>query len=64
MNKLQMAHEYAILHLAKPENVGVEDSEIVAWAWDYVELMQAEAEKREDKSRPEALFAQESEDGY
>ena len=53
--KLELAHEYAMLHMMNPQYKDVDDLEVVQWAWDYVEAMQAEAEKRKDTSRPDVL---------
>lgn len=44
--KLELAHEYAMLHMMNPQYKDVDDLEVVQWAWDYVEAMQAEADKR------------------
>lgn len=51
MDKLQMAHEYFMKH-------GRDDSWMefdVASAWRYADAMQAEAEKRLNKERPDVL---------
>ena len=53
--KLELAHEYAMLHMMNPQYKDVDDLEVVQWAWDYVEAMQAEAEKHKDTSRPDVL---------
>lgn len=51
MNKLDMAHEYAMKCIGNP-NVSVKtNNEIIAFAWQYADAMQAEADKR--KSKPE-----------
>lgn len=55
MNKLELAHEYAMLHMANPQYKYVDDLEMVEWAFDYAEAMLAENEKRKDKSRPDVL---------
>ena len=44
--KLELAHEYAMLHMMNPQYKDVDDLEVVQWAWDYVEAMQAEADDR------------------
>ena len=44
--KLELAHEYAMLHMMNPQYKDVDDLEVVQWAWDYVEAMQAEADER------------------
>ena len=46
MNKMQMAHEYAMLHMSNPQYKDVDDLEMVQWAFDYADAMQAEADKR------------------
>lgn len=46
MNKLEMAHEYAMLHMMNTQYKDVDDLEMVQWAFDYADAMQAEAEKR------------------
>lgn len=45
MDKMQMAHEYLLKYTGAT----------VADAWAYADTMQAEAEKRVNKERPEAL---------
>ena len=50
MDKLQLAHDYFMKH----GDSGTPISS-VELAWDYVDLMLAEQEKREDKSRPAVL---------
>lgn len=53
MNKMQMAHEMA---LAIQGTKLLHDMELVSeMAWKYADAMQAEADKREDKTRPEVL---------
>ena len=39
--KLELAHEYAMLHMMNPQYKDVDDLEVVQWAWDYVEAMQS-----------------------
>lgn len=46
MDKLKIAHEYAMLHMSNPQYKYVDDLEIVQWAFDYADAMQAEADKR------------------
>ena len=41
-----MAHEYAMLHMSNPQYKDVDDLEMVQWAFDYADAMQAEAGKR------------------
>ena len=53
MNKMQMAHQMA---LAMAANGDVPNENIVAIVWEYAEAMQAEADEREDKTRPKALL--------
>lgn len=49
MNKLDMAHEYAMKCIGNP-NVSVKtNNEIIAFAWQYADAMQAEADKRNNK---------------
>ena len=52
MDKLTLAHTYAMLHMANPQYKDVDDLDMVGWAFDYAEAMLAEEEKRKDKSRP------------
>ena len=54
MDKLKLAHDYAMKHL---EGKFYTESEQwrVAQAWDYADLMYAEQEKRTDKTRPDVL---------
>lgn len=56
MDKLQMAHDYLLKTMR--ETAFVDESDIcffVDTAWKYADAMQAEAEKREDKTRPDVL---------
>lgn len=41
-----MAHDYAMLHMSNPQYKDVDDLEMVQWAFDYADAMQAEADKR------------------
>ena len=50
MDKLTLAHEWAMKHGSAMTHRTVID------AWAYADAMQAEAEKRESKERPEVLF--------
>ena len=53
MNKLDMAHDWAMKSFL---NHGFKDeSERAAHAWKYADAMQAEADKRVNKERPEVL---------
>ena len=55
MNKLDMAHEYAMKCIGNP-NVSVKtNNEIIAFAWQYADAMQAEADKRVFKL-PDVFF--------
>lgn len=45
MNKLQMAHEYAMKHVQ--EGFDINYDVLVVEAWKYADAMQAEADKRE-----------------
>jgi len=57
-HKMDMAHEMALeIMKLRPE--------LMVWqiadrAWEYADAMQAEADKREDKTRPEVLATEES----
>ena len=51
MDKLKLAHEYA-LEMAKQ---GIPLKSCLGLGWKYADAMQAEADKRENKERPEAL---------
>ena len=53
MNKMQMAHEYAMLHMSNPQYKDVDDLEMVQWAFDYADAMQAEADKRSKEEAEE-----------
>lgn len=57
MNKLEMAHEFGKAVLSNPTvKLNAETlKQIVSNSWNYADAMQAEADKREDKSRLEAL---------
>lgn len=52
MDKLQMAHEYA-LEMAKQ---GIPLKSCLELGWKYADAMQAEAEKRNNTERPKVLF--------
>lgn len=51
MNKMQMAHEYA-LEMAKQ---GIPLKSCKDLGWKYADAMQAEADKRDSKERPDVL---------
>lgn len=53
MNKMQMAHDYAMKHIQEGWDINYDI--LVVDAWQYADAMQAEAEKRKDKTRPEVL---------
>ena len=54
MNKMQIAHEYAMKHIQEGWDINYDV--LVVEAWQYADAMQAEAEEREDKTRPEVLY--------
>lgn len=58
MDKLTLAHEYAMKHL---EGKFYTESEKwrVTQAWEYADMMLAEQEKRADKTRPAVLVSDE-----
>lgn len=56
MDKLQMAHEYFMKHVNVDQYKRVDDEELISWSFDYVDAMQAEAEERVNKDRPEVLL--------
>ena len=53
MNKLQMAHEYAMKHVQ--EGFDINYDVLVVEAWKYADAMQAEADKREPSGFPNVL---------
>lgn len=55
MNKMQMAHDWAMKRLEDPEYVVPMDA-FAAEAWRYADAMQAEAEKRKTSGLPESLY--------
>lgn len=55
--KLEMAHDYAMLHMMNTQYKDVDDFEMVQWALDYADAMQAEADKRESKSQESSLVS-------
>jgi len=55
MDKLQMAHEFAMKLVGNPTTPLKDMDSIIAASWKYADAMQAEADKRENKERPEAL---------
>ena len=60
MDKLKMAHDYA-LEMAKQ---GIPLKSCKELGWKYADAMQAEAEKRVNKERPEALCDMERPNGF
>lgn len=48
MNKLQMAHDWAMKH-GNAETIGSRQN-MIKYAWEYADAMQAEADKREKTS--------------
>ena len=55
MDKLTMAHEYAMKHLENSEGKITMHS-LCLFAWQYADAMQAEADKRKEKGVPEAIL--------
>ena len=53
MNKLQMAHEYAMEHVQ--EGFDINYDVLVVEAWQYADAMQSEADKREPSGFPNVL---------
>ena len=45
--KIDMAHDYAMLHMMMDRYKDVDDLEVVQWANDYVDALEADANKRE-----------------
>lgn len=56
MNKMQMAHDWYMKHVNVDQYKRVDDEELISWSFDYVDAMQAEADERENKTRPKALL--------
>ena len=48
-SKIEMAHDYAMLHMMMDRYKDVDDLEMIQWANDYADKMQAEVDKREEK---------------
>lgn len=61
MDKLTLAHDMA---LAMAADGNVPNENIVAIVWQYADAMQAEADKRISKERPEVLFDAERPHGF
>ena len=55
MNKLEMAHEYAIALIKNPNCHEMQMDDFVTLCNDYADKMVAEYERRKDKSRPDVL---------
>ena len=53
MNKLEMAHQWAMKH-GKSDTIG-DRLNMVKYAWDYADAMQAEDDKRNPKGFPDVL---------
>lgn len=58
MDKLQMAHDWAMKH-GKVESF-IDRENTVDLAWEYADAMQAEADKRKEKGVPEAIKGKKS----
>ena len=56
MNKMQMAHDFAMNCLKNPSYADAKTYNIISSAWTYADAMQAEADKREDKAIPDAIL--------
>ena len=55
MTKFEIAHAYFMKHANTDQYRNTSDSDLVMYAWQYADAMQAEADEREDKTRPEVL---------
>ena len=53
MNKLKLAHDWAMKHIQEGWDINYDV--LVVEAWQYADAMQAEAEKRKPSGLPEAL---------
>lgn len=53
MDKMKLAHEYAMKHIQEGWDINYDV--LVAEAWQYADAMQAEADKRKPKGLPESL---------
>ena len=56
MNKMKMAHDFAMNCLKNPSYADAKTYNIISSAWTYADAMQAEADKREDKAIPDAIL--------
>lgn len=54
MDKLKLAHDYAIALINS--DCEMQFDKFIQLCWNYADEMQAEAEKREDKERPDVLL--------
>lgn len=59
MDKLTMAHDWA-MKILEGNMRAADASDLVERAWQYADAMQAEADKREDKTRPDVLRTEDS----
>lgn len=53
--KLEMAHDYAMLHMMMDRYKDVDDLEMVQWANDYVDALESDADKRKVSGVPDEL---------
>jgi len=49
--RLELANEYALMHMMNPKYKDVDDLEMIQWAYEYADSMLAENEKREQDKR-------------
>lgn len=56
MDKMTMAHEYAMLHMMMDRYEDVDDLEMIQWANDYADKMQAEADRRKVSNVPVSIL--------
>jgi hypothetical protein len=56
MDKMQMAHDFAMKLVGNPNTPLKTMESIVDASWEYADAMQAEADKRSKVERPEILF--------
>ena len=54
--KMKLAHEFAMKLVGNPTTPLKDMNSIIAASWSYADAMQAEADKRKDKTRPSALL--------
>lgn len=48
--RLELANEYALMHMMNPKYKDVDDLEMIQWGFDYADAMLAENEKRKSKT--------------